>query len=565
MVISEISIKNFKSYGNAPQTLKLNTEKGELILFSGSNGAGKSTLISAFDFALYGKCKGSKKKWATLSTLPNRINGSDMLNTIKFKSNGVDVEIKRGLAPSKLELWENGILNEKAGKANIESKIEDYVGMDIETFKSFISMSIDSFKNFISLTSEEKQLLLDKLFNLEVINILKEILKELAKVNKNKISNLDTEINALEESINSIKKSIERAVEKEKENIESEIDALTTDMNSNKELYLSLKDKVQKIKEKEDILKNELEQERKQYLITQNDIKNVDKEINLYNSGKCPTCATDFNNEHFIELLNSLTQKRSGLDAVLTEIQSNISKIREKENKLKEIANNTTNSFNDVNYLLKSYKTKIDDLNRKKSSTKSENVNVSEFEESIKEITNKKEKSINNKSELKEKELYYKELARIMGEDGVKKSIISGIIKPINHFINENISSMGLPFEVKLDETFTAQIKSLGNIIEHDSLSTGETKLINISILISYLKLIRTKKHINLLFLDEVFSSIDLENISKILTLLKQFSQEYKINIFVVHHAIMNEEIFDRILSIDKNIFSSIVEVTDFN
>lgn len=249
----------------------------------------------------------------------------------------------------------------------------------------------------------------------------------------------------------------------------------------------------------------------------------------------------------------------------MTEIQSNISKIREKENKLKEIANNTTNSFNDVNYLLKSYKTKIDDLNRKKSSTKSENVNISEFEESIKEITDKKEKSINNKSELKEKELYYKELARIMGEDGVKKSIISGIIKPINHFISENISNMGLPFEVKLDETFTAQIKSLGNIIEHDSLSTGETKLINISILISYLKLIRTKRHINILFLDEVFSSIDLDNISKILTLLKQFSQEYKINIFVVHHAIMNEEIFDRIISIEKNIFSSIVEVTDFN
>lgn len=236
-----------------------------------------STLISSFDFALYGKCKGSKKKWATLSTLPNRINGTDMLNTIKFKSNGVEVEVKRGLAPSKLELWENNILNEKAGKANIESKIEDYVGMDIETFKSFISMSIDSFKNFISLSSEEKQLLLDKLFNLEVINILKEILKELAKVNKNKISNLDTEINALEDSINSIKKSIERAVEKEKENIELEIENLTNEMNSNKELYLSLKDKVQKIKEKEDILKSELEQERKQYIITQNDIKNVDR------------------------------------------------------------------------------------------------------------------------------------------------------------------------------------------------------------------------------------------------------------------------------------------------
>jgi hypothetical protein len=48
----------------------------------------------------------------------------------------------------------------------------------------------------------------------------------------------------------------------------------------------------------------------------------------------------------------------------------------------------------------------------------------------------------------KEKELYYKELNKIFGEDGVKKSIISGIIKPINHFIKENIKKMGLRFEV---------------------------------------------------------------------------------------------------------------------
>ena len=42
MLIKEIHIKNFKSYGNNTQTLKLNTEKGELILLSGNNGSGKS-------------------------------------------------------------------------------------------------------------------------------------------------------------------------------------------------------------------------------------------------------------------------------------------------------------------------------------------------------------------------------------------------------------------------------------------------------------------------------------------------------------------------------------------
>jgi ABC-type Mn2+/Zn2+ transport system ATPase subunit len=120
---------------------------------------------------------------------------------------------------------------------------------------------------------------------------------------------------------------------------------------------------------------------------------------------------------------------------------------------------------------------------------------------------------------------------------------------------------MGIPFEVKLDETFSADIKQFGTSIETDSLSTGENKRVNIAILIAYLKLIRTKKFINILFLDEVFSSIDIEGIDSILSLLKSFANDYNINIFVVHHAVLNQEMFDRILRINKDVFSSIEEV----
>ena len=161
----------------------------------------------------------------------------------------------------------------------------------------------------------------------------------------------------------------------------------------------------------------------------------------------------------------------------------------------------------------------------------------------------------------KEKELYYKELNKIFGEDGVKKSIIAGIIKPINHFISENVKKMGLKFEVQLDETFTAQVKHLGSVIDPESLSTGENRRINVSILISYLMLIRTKKFINILFLDEVFSSVDIQGVSDILMLLKDFSSNYNINILVVHHAIVSEEIFDRVIRVNKEVFSSIEEV----
>jgi len=44
MLISEIGIRGFRSFGNNEQTVKLNTEKGELILLVGNNGNGKSVV-----------------------------------------------------------------------------------------------------------------------------------------------------------------------------------------------------------------------------------------------------------------------------------------------------------------------------------------------------------------------------------------------------------------------------------------------------------------------------------------------------------------------------------------
>jgi DNA repair exonuclease SbcCD ATPase subunit len=562
MLISEIGIRGYKSFGNNEQVVKLNTESGELVLLVGKNGNGKSSLLESFEYTLYGKVKSGKtKKWHKLSTLPNRING-ELLNSIKFISNSTEVEVKRGISPNVLELIENGVLNERAGKANVDEKIEKYIGMDIETFKSFISMSINDFKNFISLTNEEKQLLLDKLFNLEVINILNGILKDINKNNKVRLASLDSEIKTLDESIDSIRRSIEKAIEREKENIQAEIEQLMSDMSSKKEDYKNLKEKVEKIKEKENELNEELDTEKRQFINTQNDIKNVQREIDLYDSGKCPTCRTDFNSDHFISLRQTLVEKKDGFTSILKEIEENIKSIKEKQQKLKTLSEKTTTSFNDLNYLLRNYKAQIEKLTSKKSKESGkESVNIQEFQNTIIELEDKKTLSQDGSTICKEKEMYYKELNRILSEDGVKKAIISGIIKPINHFVSENVKKMLLPFDVKLDETFTAEIKSLGISIEHDSLSTGETKKINIAILIAYLKLIRTKKHINILFLDEVFSSIDLEGIDSILLLLKSFANDYNINIFVVHHAILSEEMFDKILKINKEVFTSIEEV----
>ena len=138
--------------------------------------------------------------------------------------------------------------------------------------------------------------------------------------------------------------------------------------------------------------------------------------------------------------------------------------------------------------------------------------------------------------------------------------MISKIVVPINHFIQENLDQMNVEFTVKLDDQFSARLYLLGQEIDVESISTGENKIVSICIMLAYLKLIRMKRHINLLFLDEVFSSIDIENIYKVLKLLKSFANEYNINIFLVHHAMLDNTYFDRIIKVEKNITSNIIE-----
>jgi DNA repair exonuclease SbcCD ATPase subunit len=101
----------------------------------------------------------------------------------------------------------------------------------------------------------------------------------------------------------------------------------------------------------------------------------------------------------------------------------------------------------------------------------------------------------------------------------------------------------------------------MGMEISSQTLSTGEMKKVDFVVLISIMKLMKMKfSNINLLFLDELFSSVDQEGVYQIVGILKETSKELGLNIFVINHAPMPHEIFDLKLEISKsNNFSSLV------
>jgi DNA repair exonuclease SbcCD ATPase subunit len=179
--------------------------------------------------------------------------------------------------------------------------------------------------------------------------------------------------------------------------------------------------------------------------------------------------------------------------------------------------------------------------------------NIEKNEKSFKIANENKDKCLVNQN-------IFKKLDELFSDSGIKKSIISSIIKPINKYIDENLALLDMPFKVILNDQFNATITLLGNEVDVETLSTGETKKVNISIMLAYLKMIRMKRKINVLFLDEIFASIDIEGINSIIHILKQFAREWNVNVFLVHHSYLDKNLFDRILHVEKNITSYIQE-----
>ena len=83
------------------------------------------------------------------------------------------------------------------------------------------------------------------------------------------------------------------------------------------------------------------------------------------------------------------------------------------------------------------------------------------------------------------------------------------------------------------------------------TLSTGERKKADFIIIIAIIKILKLRfPQLNLLFLDELLSSVDQDGIHNILKILSGVIKESKINCFVINHTPLPHEIFDKKIQI---------------
>jgi len=570
MIIKEIRFKNFKSYGNKQQVVKF-SEKPELILLQGRTGAGKSSILESIDLAIYSKVRGKNEKSIPLADLPNRRNKNLEVVVNFVNNNNQKVIIQRNITPNDFKVELNNISYTERFKNLSEEERDKLIGYNYDTFKSFISMSINDFLNFIQLQTVDKKNLLNKIFNLEKLDSYLSITKDLLKNILKKIEGLLDEINNNKNLIEEYSSTI---TEIEKQESFSKKEKLTNINNIGrvksakiKEIKESVKTvdaeysticiELQNLKNKIKILKQEIS------ALTNDNIL-IDEKITIFESGKCPICETKLKEHSHAEKLEEYYKTKDFNNKKIDNIIIKINEIKQ-QGREKEIEyNNIIRKRNNYADVYNKLKLEIENLKKeylKINSSSDNNITAYSLNLKIADFKNKNIILSENLKKTSEKKDDYEKLIKLFDDTGIRKSIIRSLVKPINKYIDEFLNEIDFKYKAVLNDDFNATIYEYGiTKINPELLSNGEMKIVNIIIAFSYIKMIRSLNSINILFLDEIFVSIDTEYISMLIKLLKKLSQDLNTNVITMHHGILDVDTnnFDRIIKVVNTQFSDI-------
>jgi DNA repair exonuclease SbcCD ATPase subunit len=559
MKILNVKWKNFGPYGNVWTEIDFSKNDNEFSLLHGKNGSGKSSILEVIQFALYGKVNTKK-----LKELPNRLNNEkNLLVEIHIVCNNYDVVIQRGVSPGVFDVTINGSkdVGDMAGKLNLQDYLEEEIfQMPFYVFNNTISLSVNDFKSFIKMSPKDKRGILDKIFSLSIINQMYELLKQDVKkikeqqyliINKCTVLNnqieksvieLDKLNNKIRENIDDRKLEIAGNVQKLKKLRES-LTIEINEYNSNERELVQQINQIKATRNKEELYKNRLEEK-----------------IDFYNNEKCPECGSDLHTDFHYEISKDYTTKlKNSLDTV-DKLDETLKTLNENRNQLSSnslLLNKKIHKI-DANseVLLKEFKElkNNDKIDHQTSSMQNLiNTNQTELNES------KKEQSV-----IENQLSFYSIIDEILNDNGIKKLAIKTILPSLNTQISQLIKDLSLDFKLVFDESFEAKIVHLGKEISSATLSTGENKKLDFAVIISIIRLMKYKfPGLNLLFLDELFSSLDQDANFLILKILNKVSKELNLHIFVINHSILDDSDFDAIYKIEKkNGFAQLIKTS---
>lgn len=556
MNIEKIEFRNIGSFGDKLLTLEYNSD-GELIQVKGVSGSGKTTLLNLPKLIAYGKLQGMNK-----GDISNRVNKNGWVKGYIKSPNGKDVfTIERGFNPSSLEVTKNGVSIDNFGVRDAQQFIdEEIVQIPYSIFNNIISLSLNNFKGFLNLTPHEKKQIIDKIFNLEIINDISDLIRRDIRDLINNINSdnvlIDNINNTIKLSNNELDKLKNTNITEYKNQIEEsfkEIERLNNLHKENTEKYKGFYEIYQKLYNTINLISNEIASKNR-------DVKDYHKKLKLFNADQCPTCETSFKSEMFISLKEELHKELGEVNNRIEELNNQYNGLVDTKQKYDEVNANYTSFFNNTTNTIKELQNNI----KLNENTIKNNKQFS----SIQNIINDNKKSLNDiqfnvESYNKKLDNLYI-LDNLYSSDGIKKNIIASYIPVLNETLKEILINLSFPYTLEFDNEFNSTLYQMGEEVPASTLSEGETKKVNVAVLCALLKIIKRKyPSVNIMTLDETLSSLDIHSAESMITYLHTIVKEYKLTCFIVSHIPINSEFITKNIMVEKVGSFSDFEIVD--
>lgn len=557
MKIFKLEWRNIFSYGDDITSIDFGDE-GKLWQLSGKSGAGKSSLLAIPKLLLFGKTEGSDGKPVSVNEVANRINKKGWIRGTISKENDVYV-VERTFSPSGLTIYKNEENLDMAGLKNMQGIIDSEIldGMPYHIFANVMTLSLNNFKSFISMSPADKRLIIDKIFSLEIINKVYELVKKDKKELGNSINISNSQIYSLNQTIRTSEAELASLSEKKDDNSQAQLDEIKNKLEKVAELYNSQNEIYADLyKQYTDVMtaENQLNQ-----LINQEniEIRQINQKITLFNEDKCPTCGTPFNSDEFQHLRDELNENLIKHQEAVDGYKTQISSISETKSTIYSNLSTVQDNINKINAkkneLLVSYQS-IEAAAKMVSETSS----IQKIIDSTTESKAKLEETI---KESNEQMKLLDVMETMYSADGIKQTMMSNYIPTLNKEIEETLSFLGFPYSLTFDNNFDPHLQHLSIDIKPQSLSTGEHKKVDLTVLCSLLKMLKRKyPQINLVCLDEAVSSLDYESSAEIIKYLREISSTMNMNIFIVSHTQLDENLFDEHLYVEKQAEYSVLK-----
>jgi DNA repair protein SbcC/Rad50 len=553
MRLTEFSYRNILSYGNKLQTFKFEDTTG-LILVEGENGAGKSSIKEALTVAIYGRSAIRKMK-----DVPNWINRNAYTN-VKFVTNsGETVELNRGIDPNFSDIKINGTTFNLPDKRKVDEFIEDELAkIPFSVFCNTISLSFDDFKSFVNLSKDDKRKIIDRIFGIDILSDMRAKVKEELKENKSELDIITATLKSSQNNLTNYQDQLEQLKQKIDQKREELTTKLTTDIeNKTVEVDNAL---LEKNKLKETIDSQTLINRQAQEEVTKikSDIRDLTTKLAIYAKNRCPHCLNDLHSDSSIEIKEKIEARIKLLTSSQAEKQKSADEINDSLTSLLLNKGDIDSDYFNKKAELQSLVTSLEAA--KKSNESDEISSISRIIKSLEEQIDESQSQIDTLTSSRAISL---SLDDLLSESGIKRDMIERVIPTLNARILEISEKLEFKFSFEFDNEFDPHITYLGLQISPESLSSGQRKKMNLIVLLAFIEIIKMKhSQMNVMFLDEIFSSLDKSNVYRAISILKEYSEKYGMTIFVVSHESLPEELFNYRIFVTQQDHFSEIEIT---